>query len=50
MVLTVLFWIIKQQNVGGTNFDGQLGQSHVNHIGDGSNEMGDSLNAIDLWV
>ena len=32
----------------GNNDYGQLGQGHTNHIGDGSNEMGDSLDIIDL--
>ncbi|AZZ37202.1 hypothetical protein CIK05_10530 [Bdellovibrio sp. qaytius] len=32
----------------GDNTYGQLGQGHVNKLGDGSGEMGDSLPAIDL--
>ena len=32
----------------GRNNKGQLGQGHTNNIGDGSNEMGDNLSAIDL--
>ena len=37
---TVKFW--------GYNTNGQLGQGNTNNIGDGSNEMGDNLSAIDL--
>ena len=32
----------------GWNGGGQLGQGHTNNIGDGANEMGDNLPAIDL--
>ena len=32
----------------GQNSSGQLGQGNTNHLGDGSNEMGDNLAAVDL--
>ncbi len=32
----------------GRNDDGQLGKGHANSLGDGANEMGDNLTAIDL--
>jgi alpha-tubulin suppressor-like RCC1 family protein len=32
----------------GSNSNGQLGYGHTNDLGDGSNEMGDNLSAVDL--
>ena len=32
----------------GYNLTGQLGQNHANNLGDGANEMGDNLDAIDF--
>ena len=37
-----------QVKAWGRNFEGQLGQGNTDHLGDGANEMGDNLTAVDL--